>query len=172
MGKKVKIFSISGDFLSGKSTLMNNMIEKMKDLGFIEDNIHKISSDKMFREYFDKVMKIFENINNDEILKQLSEDETIKDIFNNPEYRKKIESIYVKLNGINFNFSDYDITLANSMQELEEIRIKNEEEIRNLLNIPEKHGVLSVITIGYKDEEKEEYDEDKVEFSKVHYNKF
>ena len=44
----------------------------------------------------------------------------------------------------------------------------SEVQIRELLNIPENYGVLTVIALGYKDEYKEAYDEDVLDFSKVH----
>ena len=51
--------------------------------------------------------------------------------------------------------------------------IKNsEEEVRDVLNIPEKYGVLSVIAIGYKDEIKEPYDLKSLDLSKIHNNRY
>lgn len=48
----------------------------------------------------------------------------------------------------------------------------SEEEVRELLNIPEKYGVLSIMAIGYKDEIKEPYDVKSLDFSKVHNNRY
>lgn len=48
----------------------------------------------------------------------------------------------------------------------------SEVEVRNALNIPNNYGVLSIITLGYKDEQKAPYDENALDFNKVHYNKF
>ncbi|MEO2508075.1 nitroreductase family protein [Clostridium paraputrificum] len=48
----------------------------------------------------------------------------------------------------------------------------SEKEVRNVLNIPDNYGVLSIITLGYKDEEKIPYDESSFNFNKIHYNKF
>lgn len=47
----------------------------------------------------------------------------------------------------------------------------SEKEVRNALNIPDNYGVLSIITLGYKDEVKTPYDETSFNFNKVHYNK-
>lgn len=47
-----------------------------------------------------------------------------------------------------------------------------EEQVRKLLKIPEKYGVLSIIALGYKDEEKQAYDTRNLDFSKVHYRKY
>ena len=48
----------------------------------------------------------------------------------------------------------------------------SEKEVRNVLNIPDNYGVLSIIALGYKDEEKIPYDENSFNFNKIHYNKF
>ena len=48
----------------------------------------------------------------------------------------------------------------------------SEKEVRNVLNIPDNYGVLSIITLGYKDEVKIPYDDASFNFNKVHYNKF
>lgn len=48
----------------------------------------------------------------------------------------------------------------------------SEKEVRAVLDIPEHYGVLSIMTIGYKNEVKTPYDEESYDFSKVHYGKF
>lgn len=48
----------------------------------------------------------------------------------------------------------------------------SEEAIKNILKIPGKYSVLSIITLGYKDEEKDPYDDKDYDFSKVHHGKF
>ncbi len=46
----------------------------------------------------------------------------------------------------------------------------SEEEVRKVLNIPENYGVLCIIALGYKDEEKKAYDEESLDISKIHNN--
>ncbi len=48
----------------------------------------------------------------------------------------------------------------------------SEEAVRKVLSLPENYGVLTVLTIGYKDEEKPAYDDSKLDFEKVHYGEF
>lgn len=48
----------------------------------------------------------------------------------------------------------------------------SEEEIRELLNIPSNYGVLSVLSIGYKNEVKEAYEDPCIKEARVHYNKY
>ncbi len=46
------------------------------------------------------------------------------------------------------------------------------EYIRELLNIPDNLEVLNIITLGYKDEERKPYEEDKLLYDKLHRNTF
>lgn len=47
-----------------------------------------------------------------------------------------------------------------------------EAYIRTILEIPENYNVLNIVTLGYKNEERKPYDEEKLNFGKVHYEKF
>jgi len=47
-----------------------------------------------------------------------------------------------------------------------------ESYIRTLLNIPQHYAVLCIISIGYPDEERKPYDEDKLAVNKIHIEKF
>jgi nitroreductase len=47
-----------------------------------------------------------------------------------------------------------------------------ESYIRDLLSIPEHFAVLSIISIGYPNEERKPYDEDKLAVDKIHTEKF
>ncbi len=58
------------------------------------------------------------------------------------------------------------------MRKRESLEKDSEEAVREVLAIPEKYGVLSLIAIGYKNEEKKPYDDSDLNFEKIHYNKF
>lgn len=58
------------------------------------------------------------------------------------------------------------------MRKRESIEKDSEEAVREVLNIPQKYGVLSLVAIGHKDEEKNPYDDSRLNFDKVHYDKF
>ncbi|MDD3323248.1 MAG: NAD(P)H nitroreductase [Sphingobacteriia bacterium] len=47
-----------------------------------------------------------------------------------------------------------------------------EHFIQNILGIPENFHVLNIITLGYKDEERKPYDEEKLLYNKIHRNQF
>lgn len=46
------------------------------------------------------------------------------------------------------------------------------EYVRSLLNIPDNLEVLNMVTLGYKDEERKPYDEEKLSYEKIHRNVF
>lgn len=46
------------------------------------------------------------------------------------------------------------------------------EYIRSILNIPDNLEVLNIVTLGYKNEERKPYDEEKLSYEKIHYNVF
>ena len=48
----------------------------------------------------------------------------------------------------------------------------SEAYVRNILQIPDNKHVLCMITLGYKDEERKPYDEEKLAYDKIHYNQY
>jgi nitroreductase len=50
--------------------------------------------------------------------------------------------------------------------------ISTENYIRELLDIPAHYAVLNIISIGYPDEEKNPFDENKLPIEKIHTEKF
>lgn len=47
-----------------------------------------------------------------------------------------------------------------------------EDEVRNVLNIPENYGVLCILAFGYKNENPPAHNLNDIDSSKVHYEKF
>lgn len=47
-----------------------------------------------------------------------------------------------------------------------------ETYIRTLLDIPDTLHVLNIVTIGYKNEERKPYDEEKLAYEKIHWNRY
>lgn len=58
------------------------------------------------------------------------------------------------------------------MRKRESLEKDSEEAVREVLVIPEEYGVLSLIAIGHKNEEKKPYNDSDLNFEKIHYNKF
>lgn len=51
-------------------------------------------------------------------------------------------------------------------------RAESEQMVRNLAGIPDKYAVLCVIALGYKDEQRKDYDLTKLFYHKVHWERF
>lgn len=51
-------------------------------------------------------------------------------------------------------------------------RAESEAMVRNLTDIPEKYNVLCVIALGYKDEQRKDYDLAKLLYAKIHNEQF
>ena len=48
----------------------------------------------------------------------------------------------------------------------------SENYIKTLLNMPDNFRILNIITLGYKDEERKPYDEEKLQYNKIHRNRY
>lgn len=47
-----------------------------------------------------------------------------------------------------------------------------ENEVRKILDIPNNYGIVCILAIGYKEEYIRQYDENDIDVSKVHYERF
>lgn len=122
MKKESRIFSISGNPVSGKSTAIKKLIEKLREQGFSEENIHLVSTGEMFRNYFKKIINLMKNIDNEETLQEISKDEDMKRILSNPIYRKKIQDTVISLKQAGLLSDDFDIANAFTVSQLASIR--------------------------------------------------
>ena len=71
MGKfKNKIITISGEPVTGKGTNVKRINEKLIERGYKPENIHIVTTGHEFRRYFELVMELIKNIDNEDILLQ------------------------------------------------------------------------------------------------------
>ncbi|WP_312811551.1 nitroreductase family protein [Sedimentibacter sp.] len=47
-----------------------------------------------------------------------------------------------------------------------------ENQVRNILNIPDYYGIVCILAIGYKNDKMRSYDENDIDVTKVHYEKY
>lgn len=80
-----------------------------------------------------------------------------------------IASAYLQLQAENIGLGSCWVQVRGRMKNE---NITTEDEIRNLLNIPEEYKVLNMIALGYKDEEKNPHNEEKILYERVHKGKF
>ena len=122
MKRKVKIISISGMPVSGKSTAIQGLKQKYIENGIKEEDIHILSVGRRFREYFNKIINFIKNIESTEGLQEFIEDEDIKKIFENKEFRSQISDIIAALKLMGYKTEDFDINKANNDPNFEGIR--------------------------------------------------
>lgn len=124
MERKVRIISISGQPVSGKSTAINKMTELLKEKGIKEEDIHVVSVGNNFRAYFNKIMDLASDLKSKSIeeLKDTSVDEELKQLCSNENYRKRLKQALVNLIMSDFDFDKFDIEKANNSDKLKEIR--------------------------------------------------
>lgn len=123
MRVKNRIITISGEPVTGKGTNVKAIEEKLLNRGYKKDNIHIITTGHEFRKYFEIIIELVRNIDNDDVLKKLQENEKIKSIFNNAEYRNRFTKELAKLKKSGKDFSQtLSIEQANNTPELAGIR--------------------------------------------------
>lgn len=76
-----------------------------------------------------------------------------------------IAASYIQLRAEDLGLGSVWIQIRNRINE----NGSSEDEIRRVLNIPEKYGVLCIIALGNKNENIEAYTENDIDKSRVHY---
>jgi nitroreductase len=79
-----------------------------------------------------------------------------------------IAATYIQLEAENLGLGSVWIQMRKRFSE----EGNSENEVKKLLNIPEKYGVLCIIAVGYKNDIIRPYIEDDIDFSKVKFERF
>ena len=117
-----KILAISGQPVTGKGTNIKAIIEKLKQMGYAEENIHLESTGNEFRKYFNIIVELIQSLDNEENVKKLTESEELKKIFSNNEYRKAFTETLAMLKKSGLDLSKFNIEQANNLEEFKKIR--------------------------------------------------
>ncbi|TCK92350.1 nitroreductase [Natranaerovirga hydrolytica] len=80
-----------------------------------------------------------------------------------------IASIIIQLEAEKLDLGSCWIQIRKRLHNTE---ITSEAYVKGILEIPEPYKVLSIIAIGYKDDEKESYNLEELAYDKIHYNQF
>ncbi len=118
---KNNIISISGEPVTGKSSNIQTIKQKLMENGYKEENIHIISAGHQFRDYFNSVLNFILNINDDKKIQELSKDNCIQTIIKNPKYKSDLIRIIANLKSSNA-LEHISIEQANNMPELQDLR--------------------------------------------------
>lgn len=119
---KNRIITISGEPVSGKSTTINAIIEKLQQEGFSKKNIHLIQTGHKFREYFNKIVDIINNFDNDEKVIEISKTAEIQKLINNPEYRDALLKTVLRIKQEGEDLGNFTIEVANNSKIFSELR--------------------------------------------------
>lgn len=123
-GKKIKnrIIALSGEPVSGKGTAVKMLIKKLEEQGYTQEQIHLESTGNDFRRYFNSIIDLILNLNNDKELKNITEREELKKFFDNEKYRQILSKSIANLIEENADLSNFSIEQANNRSDFSEIR--------------------------------------------------
>lgn len=119
---KNKIIALSGEPVSGKGTAVKTLIEKLKEQGYTQEQIHLESTGDAFRRYFNSIIDLILNLNNEENLKNIVEREELREFFDNEKYRQILSKSIANLIKEQVNLSDFSIQQANNRKDFKDIR--------------------------------------------------
>lgn len=136
---KNKIVTISGEPVSGKSTVINTMTDQLQEMGYTEDQIHLVGTGKQFRSYFNQIISFIRNIEQDKIWKELAKTKEIKDILQNEEYKKiLIDTIIatkkIDLRKFTINDANKNVYFSGLRRVVDELIDKNIEHLGKQIN--------------------------------------
>lgn len=116
------IISISGMPVSGKSTTIKTMIDKLEKSGYDKSNIHLVSTGKKFREYFNLIVDVIRNSENLEQFDIDFPDNEIRSLFASKEFKESLIQTILQLKKINYDTQKFSIEEANNLEQFKDIR--------------------------------------------------
>lgn len=116
------IITISGEPVSGKGTTVKMLVQKLKEQGYADKQIHLESTGKEFRRYFNSIVDLIVNMNDEKKSKEISEREELKEIFESKEYRDIFKKSIADLMNKNMDLSHFTIEQANDAPEFKDVR--------------------------------------------------
>lgn len=117
-----KIIALSGQPVTGKGTTVKELVKKLKEEGYTEENIHVISTGHEFRNYFNSISEFIKNYENSEKVQELLEDPYLKTLFEIKEYRQLLIDTILKLKENQVDISNLSIEQANNLKEFSGLR--------------------------------------------------
>lgn len=117
-----KIIAISGEPVSGKGTVTREIVKKLKEKGYSEENIHIISAGKEFRKYFESILNFLKQAKNLEELNNYEHDEIIEEMLGNKEYRAAIISTIAEVKKQNIDLDKIAIQDLNKAEIFSKMR--------------------------------------------------
>lgn len=120
--EKNKIITISGQPVTGKGTTVKRIIEKLREQGYSEENIHVITTGHEFRNYFNSIFDFIKDYKEPEQIESLSENNYLKALLDKKEYRQILIDTIINLRQSQIDASILTIEDANNLKEFSSLR--------------------------------------------------
>lgn len=120
-----KIITISGQPVTGKGTNVRALKDKLKEKGYLDKNIHVISTGDEFRSYFNSIfefIKDLDDIENIGEIEDISDNQYLKRFFDKREYRQTLLDTILELKRNNIDVKNSNIEQANNLREFRGLR--------------------------------------------------
>lgn len=119
---KNTIIALSGEPVAGKGTTVKALIEKLKERGYTDKQIHLYSTGQDFRRYFNSIIDMILNLDNEEELKKISERKELQELFNNEYCRQTLSISIANLIEKQIDLAGFSIEQANNRSDFKDIR--------------------------------------------------
>ena len=119
---KNKIISISGQPVTGKSTTVNGLTDKLIEKGYDKEKIHHISTGEKFREYSNIMVEIINSSEDPNKSKNLYNNEKISRLMKDRDVRGAFIKSLVEIKDAKIDLSNFTIEHANNLKEFGAIR--------------------------------------------------
>ena len=147
-----KIIAISGQPVTGKGTTVKAIVEKLKEQGYSEEQIHVIATGHEFRNYFNAIFEFIKAYKDIEQTENFKENRYLKIILENKEYRESLIETIIKIKNSNIDTDSLTIENANNLKEFSGLRKvvdtiidKGTEEIGKKFNTIERPNQTLIV---------------------------
>lgn len=120
--KNNKIIAISGQPVTGKGTTVQDIIKKIKEQGYSDENIHIIATGQEFRNYFNAIFELVKNYEDEEKIETLAQNRYLKVFLEKKEYRQILIDTISKMKQSQVDIHNLNIEDANNLIEFSDIR--------------------------------------------------
>lgn len=142
--EKNKIITISGQPVTGKGTTVKRIIEKLKEQGYSEPNIHVITTGHEFRNYFNSIFDFIKNYKESEQIENFTQNNYLRTLLEKKEYRQTLIDTIINLRQSQIDVDSLTIEDANNLKEFSGLRKVIDKVIDN--GIAEKGREINSIS--------------------------
>jgi len=120
--EKNKIITISGQPVTGKGTTVKRIIEKLKEQGYNEQDIHVITTGHEFRNYFNSIFDFIKDYKESEQIESFAQNIYLRSLLEKKEYRQTLIDTIINLRQSQIDVDSLTIEDANNLKEFSGLR--------------------------------------------------